>query len=110
LESVPRFARLVLIASGINKEECVVSKHVVPLYFDIVHRVIHIVCMDIPSIYRKVVEDNNLARPVTVYLGGSAESAVYIDGHGVRVLLSAVSSDGCIQVLDVVPATGYKSE
>jgi hypothetical protein len=47
-----------------------------------------------------------VARPVTVYPGGSAESVVYIDGHGVRVLLSATSSDSCIQVLDVAPITG----
>jgi len=31
-----------------------------------------------------------VARPVTVYPGGSAESVVYIDGRGVRVLLSAI--------------------
>jgi len=47
-----------------------------------------------------------VARPVTVYPGGSAESVVYIDGHGVRVFLSATSSDSCIQVLDVAPVTG----
>ena len=47
-----------------------------------------------------------VARPVTVYPGGSAESIVYIDGRGVRVFLSATSSDSCIQVLDVAPVTG----
>jgi len=47
-----------------------------------------------------------VARPVTVYPGGSAESIVYIDGREVRVLLSAISSDSRIQVLDVAPVTG----
>jgi len=46
------------------------------------------------------------ARPVIVYPGGSAESAAYIDGHGVRVFVSATTSDSCIQVLDIAPVTG----
>jgi len=46
------------------------------------------------------------SRPATVCPGRSAESLVYVDGYGVRVHLYALSSDSCIQVLDVAPVTG----
>jgi len=47
-----------------------------------------------------------VARPISVYPGSSAESVVYIDGSGVRVLVSATPTDNCIQVNDVAPVTG----
>ncbi|RLG79761.1 MAG: hypothetical protein DRO13_05300 [Thermoprotei archaeon] len=46
------------------------------------------------------------ARPVSVYPGGSAESMLYINGSGVRVLVSATSSDSCVQILDIAPVSG----
>ena len=47
-----------------------------------------------------------VARPVSVYPGSSAESVVYIDGSGVRVLIATTPTDNCIQVNDVAPVTG----
>jgi len=45
-------------------------------------------------------------RPVSVYPGGSAEATVYINGFEGRVVVSAASSDSCIEVVNVEPVSG----
>jgi len=47
-----------------------------------------------------------VARPVSIYPGGSAESIVYVHGYGVRVVVSATPLESCIEVVEIEPASG----
>jgi len=47
-----------------------------------------------------------VTRPVSIYPGGSAESIVYVHGHGVRAIIVATPSDSCIEVIRVEPIGG----